>query len=171
MSDMHGGGGSSQPSQGISSFSPEILNECQEIDAGITKLQNMFSDIERKQKQSLSSTEPLTSEVDALIATALDLNRTLKNRIRQVKTKPKHLESSNKPQVDRVERRLKAVMHEFNVIESAFIKEKGNEVVRHLRIIYPDASEEELRELARNRSNAQIFSSTVCFLIRSYLRN
>jgi len=164
MGDMNGRSGYSQPTQGSSSFAPEILNECKDIDRGIDELQNKIAYLDRKQKESLTATESMTSALDALSTEITDYSRNLNARIKMLKTNPKHLEPSNKPQVDRIQRRLDKAFNDLTRLEVAHQKALDFDQDRQLLIAYPESTEEERAEIRRNLGqNGGVFTSRVGF--------
>ena len=171
MDDMNGRGGYSQPQQGMSTFSTEILDECKDIDRGIDEVQSKFALCERKHKESLASSQPKGGESEALVA---EINGDLGNltiRIRKLRENPRHLETSNKPQVDRVWRRLDRVTQEFTQMQVAHQKEVKSEARRVLKNIYPDAPEEQIDVMAEQGPRAGgYFSQAVCFPSHLFLQ-
>ncbi|MCJ1243812.1 Plasma membrane t-SNARE, secretory vesicle fusion [Trapelia coarctata] len=158
---MNGRDGYSQSPQGISSFSPEILNECKAIDRGIDVLQSKMEQVLRKQRESLTDPAPMDSAIKALTTEVLGDSNNLSVRIQRLKANPKHLEPSNKPQVDRVQRRLGKANQEFLSGEAAHERELKADGDRQLQIIHPDWTKEQREEAMQNNQQSGHFATAI----------
>ena len=144
-----------------------ILNACRDIDRGIDTIQRNLESIRLLQQRSLDDPDasldtPINKELDALDSESKALLENFKNRIRAIKQQRESGDPRNAPQVGKVDRKLKATVHEYQQLESEFRKRMQEQMERKLRIVSPDLTSEEVRAACENPSaNQQIFRQAV----------
>lgn len=143
-----------------------ILNECREIDKGIETIERYLENLKMLQKRALddpdaSEASAANRELDALSTDTMALYRNFVGRIKTIKSQPDSGSSKNAPQVGRVDRKLKAVINQYQNVESDFRKKLQAQMARQYRIVRPDATEAEVREAVEDTSNQQVFSQAL----------
>lgn len=147
-----------------------ILNECRDVDRGIDSIERNLDMLRTLQRQSLNdpNTSPqsqINRELTRLRDDTMTLYRSFATRIKNIKSRPESGNPKNAPQVGRVDRRLKAVIQEYQTVEMEFRRQMQAQMERNYRIVKPDASEEEVRAAVEDTSSNQIFSQAVSVLI------
>jgi syntaxin 1B/2/3 len=143
-----------------------ILNECRDIDRGIDEVERNLEQLRMIQQRTLddadtSSSSNANRQLDNLSSETMALYRTLTERVRTVKSNRDANSPKNKPQVSRVDRRLKQAIQQYQQVESQFRKRTQDQMARQYRIVRPDATEQEVREAVEDTSNNQVFSQAL----------
>ncbi|CAH0056708.1 unnamed protein product [Clonostachys solani] len=143
-----------------------ILNECKDIDRGIEQVESNLDQLRVLQQRTLddadnSASSTANQQLDSLSTETMALYRSLTERVRQVKSKPDAQSPKNKPQVSRVDRRLKAAIQQYQSVESQFRKRTQDQMARQYRIVKPDATEEQIRQVVEDPNGAQVFSQAL----------
>lgn len=143
-----------------------ILNECKDIDRGIEQVESNLDQLRVLQQRTLddadnSASSTANQQLDSLSTDTMALYRSLTERVRQVKSKPDAQSPKNKPQVSRVDRRLKAAIQQYQSVESQFRKRTQDQMARQYRIVRPDATEEQIRQVVEDPNGAQVFSQAL----------
>ncbi|OAA73860.1 syntaxin [Cordyceps fumosorosea ARSEF 2679] len=143
-----------------------ILNECRDIDTGISQIERNLEQLRMLQQRTLddadsSSSSAANRQLDALSSETMAQYRELTERVRTVKSSPEANTPKNKPQVGRVDRRLKQAIQQYQQVESGFRKRTQDQMARQYRIVRPDASEQEVRAAVEDTSNTQVFSQAL----------
>ncbi|XWW99753.1 hypothetical protein V2A60_007765 [Cordyceps javanica] len=143
-----------------------ILNECRDIDTGIGQIERNLEQLRMLQQRTLddadsSSSSAANRQLDALSSETMAQYRELTERVRTVKSSPEANTPKNKPQVGRVDRRLKQAIQQYQQVESGFRKRTQDQMARQYRIVRPDASEQEVRAAVEDTSNNQVFSQAL----------
>ncbi|CAH0054498.1 unnamed protein product [Clonostachys rhizophaga] len=143
-----------------------ILNECKDIDRGIEQVESNLDQLRVLQQRTLddadnSASSTANQQLDSLSTETMALYRSLTERVRQVKSKPDAQSPKNKPQVSRVDRRLKAAIQQYQSVESQFRKRTQDQMARQYRIVRPDATEEQIRQVVEDPNGAQVFSQAL----------
>ena len=143
-----------------------ILNECREIDRGIDSIERNLQRLRFLQTRAIDDPDasPGTQtnrELDNLSTETMTLYRNFGARIKAIKQQRESGEPRNKPQVGKVDRKLKNAINEYQQVESEFRKKLSEQMARQYRIVKPDASEEEVRAAIEDTSNNQVFSQAV----------
>jgi syntaxin 1B/2/3 len=152
--------------QGQASDPNAILNECRDVERGVQDIETgNLEQIKLLQQQVLQSTDTSSNsgparQLDGLVAETMQQYRSLTDRVRRIKGKPEARSAKNGPHVDRVDRRLRAAMNQFQVLESQFRARMQEQMARQYRIVKPDASEDEVREAVEDTSG-QVFSQVL----------
>jgi syntaxin 1B/2/3 len=149
---LRGGGGESE--------TDNILDDCTAINETIDDLEGRLQELKRLQSQILSDRAPIT-QLDSSSANIMAAYRNLAARMKKIKSNPKSGAPMNAPQVGRVDRRLKSAMNDFQRIESEFRGQMRDQQARQYRIVNPNATEEEVREIVEDPS-IQVFQQAVC---------
>jgi syntaxin 1B/2/3 len=143
-----------------------ILNDCRDIERSISDIESgNLEQIGQLQQQMLQSTDtssnsPPARQLDGLISETMQHYRALTDRVRRIKGKPDAASAKNGPHVDRVDRRLRQAMNQFQVLESQFRNRMQEQMARQYRIVRPEASEDEVREAVEDTSG-QVFSQAL----------
>lgn len=143
-----------------------ILNECRDIDTGIAQIERNLEQLRMIQQRTLddadsSSSSAANRQLDALSSETMAQYRELTERVRTIKSNPEANTPKNKPQVGRVDRRLKQAIQQYQQVESGFRKRTQDQMARQYRIVRPDASEQEVRAAVEDTSNNQVFSQAL----------
>ncbi|KAK7519516.1 t-SNARE [Phyllosticta citriasiana] len=137
-----------------------ILNECQQIDRALDQIDSQLEQLQRLHKSAVNEPLVYKNQIDSLNNDIMTGNRGLVDRMRKIKGLPESGNPRNKPQVGRVDRRLKATINKFQEVESRFRKDLQESQARQYRIVRPDATEEEVRNAVED-PNAQIFQQAL----------
>lgn len=143
-----------------------ILNECREIDRGIDSIERNLERLRFLQTRAIDDPDAsqgtqTNRELDQLSTETMTLYRNFGARIKAIKQQRESGEPRNKPQVGKVDRKLKNAINEYQQVESEFRKKLSEQMARQYRIVKPDASEEEVRAAIEDTSNNQVFSQAV----------
>ena len=143
-----------------------VLDECSSIDNGINQVEHNLEKLRSMHQRSLddadsSSASASNRQLDSLSADTMSLYRELTQRVRELKSKPSQQIAQYRGQVDRVDRRLKSAIQQYQEIESQFRKRTQDQMARQYRIVRPDASEQEVRAAVNDTSNTQVFSQAM----------
>ncbi|KAK0610414.1 t-SNARE [Bombardia bombarda] len=144
-----------------------ILNECREIDGGIDEIDAQLNQLRMLQERSLtdadtSSGSSTSRQLDRISAETMTMYRSLTDRVRKVKSGPEARQPRNTAQVNRIDRRLKQAIQEYQNVESQFRKKTQDQMARQYRIVRPDATESEVRAAVEDTSgNSQVFQQAL----------
>jgi syntaxin 1B/2/3 len=143
-----------------------ILNGCREVDQGIDNIEQYLSQLRLLQQRSLDDTNvspksATNQELDRLSTDTMALYRNLTTRVRNLKSQPDSGSPKNAPQLGKVDRRLKAVINQYQTVERDFRKKLQAQQERQYRIVRPDATDAEVREAVEDTSSQEIFSQAV----------
>lgn len=146
-----------------------ILNECREIDRGIDSIERNLERLRFLQTRAIDDPDAsqgtqTNRELDNLSTETMTLYRNFGARIKAIKQQRESGEPRNKPQVGKVDRKLKNAINEYQQVESEFRKKLSEQMARQYRIVKPEASEEEVRAAIEDTSNNQVFSQAVSAL-------
>jgi syntaxin 1B/2/3 len=136
-----------------------ILDECTAIDQLISDLESRHQSFRSLTTRILSDRAQL-SELEAASSDIIRAYRNATDRMRKIKSNPESGSPRNAPQVGRVDRRLKASFQEFKVIEADFRAKMKEQQTRQYRIVNPDATDEEVRQVVDDPS-AQVFQQAL----------
>ncbi len=143
-----------------------ILNECRDIDRGIDSIERNLERLRSLQTRAIddpdaSSGTATNREIDSLSSETMTLYRNFGSRIKAIKQQRESGEPRNKPQVGKVDRKLKNAINEYQQVESDFRKKLSEQMTRQYRIVKPDATDDEVRAAIEDTSNNQVFSQAV----------
>lgn len=138
-----------------------ILNDCQAIDRALDQIDSQLEQLTRLHKSAVNEPLVYKNQIDNLNNEIMTGYRGLVDRMRRIKGMPESGEPRNKPQVGRVDRRLKSTINKFQEVESKFRKELQESQARQYRIVRPDATDDEVKQAVED-PNAQIFQQAVC---------
>lgn len=143
-----------------------ILNECRDIDRGIDSIERNLERLRFLQTRAIDDPDAsqgtqTNREIDALSSETMTLYRNFGARIKAIKQQRESGEPRNKPQVGKVDRKLKSAINEYQQIESDFRKKLSEQMARQYRIVKPEATDEEVRAAIEDTSNNQVFSQAV----------
>lgn len=145
-----------------------ILNECRDIDRGIDSIERNLERLRFLQTRAIDDPDAsqgtqTNREIDSLGSETMTLYRNFGARIKAIKQQRESGEPRNKPQVGKVDRKLKTAINEYQQVETDFRKKLSEQMARQYRIVKPDATESEVREAIEDTSNNQVFSQAVSF--------
>ncbi len=143
-----------------------ILNECKDIDKGIDIIEKNLEELKFLQQRSLddpdsSAQSNSNRQLDDMSSRTMTLYREFAGRIRAIKQQPDSGSPRNAPQVGKVDRRLKAAIHQYQKVESDFRGKLRYQMARQYRIVNPNASQAEVDKIVSDTSNQQIFSQAL----------
>lgn len=149
-----------------------ILNECREIDRGIDSIERNLERLRFLQTRAIDDPDAsqgtqTNRELDNLSTETMTLYRNFGARIKAIKQQRESGEPRNKPQVGKVDRKLKNAINEYQQVESEFRKKLSEQMARQYRIVKPEATEEEVRAAIEDTSSNQVFSQAVSALFFS----
>ena len=152
-------------SQGGDSYA--ILNDCRDIDRGIDAVLRNIDQIKYLQQRSLDAPDGSREtknnrELRTLNDDTQALTSSLKDRIQKIKSRPGAGETSNRAQVERVNRKLQEVIKDKQKVDADFRRKLQEQNERQYRIVRPDASEAEVKEATSDPAGMQVFSQAVC---------
>jgi syntaxin 1B/2/3 len=143
-----------------------ILNECREIDKGIYSIERTLENLKSLQQRSLddpdsSANSATNKQLDSMSSETMTMYRNFAGRIKTIKQQPESGSPKNAPQLGKVDRRLKAAIKEYQIVDADFRKKLQEQMARQYRIVRPEASEAEVREAVEDTSNQQVFSQAL----------
>lgn len=143
-----------------------ILNECRDIDRGIDSIEHNLERLRFLQTRAIDDPDASQGtqtnlEIDALSSETMTLYRNFGARIKAIKQQRESGEPRNKPQVGKVDRKLKNAINDYQQVESDFRKKLSEQMARQYRIVKPEATDEEVRAAIEDTSNNQVFSQAV----------
>ncbi|KAM3470974.1 hypothetical protein MY5147_006085 [Beauveria neobassiana] len=149
-----------------SNTSKALLDQCGDVNAEIDGIESSLEQLRILQHRALndadnSSSSATNQQLDALSSETLVLYRELIKRVCTIKSNLEANDPKYKPQVDRVDRRLKQAVQKYQQVESGFRKRTQDQMARQYRIVRPDASEQEVRAAVEDTSNNQVFSQVL----------
>ncbi|KAF2089177.1 t-SNARE, partial [Saccharata proteae CBS 121410] len=152
MQAMNNGQAAGNPNQ--------ILDDCLNIDKAIDKIDQQLDQLQRLHKSAVNEPLVYKNQIDGLNNDIMTGYRGLVDRMRRIKGLPESGNPRNKPQVGRVDRRLKATINRFQDVESKFRKDLRESQARQYRIVRPEASEDEVEQALEN-PDTQIFQQAL----------
>lgn len=144
-----------------------ILNECRAIDDGVGQIEGNLNQLRMLQERSLNEADGAGSQtqrqLDSLSSETMAMYRALTDRVRKVKSSPEASQARNTAQVNRVDRRLKTAINQYQQIESGFRQKSRDQLERQYRYVRPDADEREVRDAVDDAANGggQIFQQAL----------
>lgn len=153
-------------SGGGGGFNGNILNECSDIDRGIDLVEQNLGQLRNLHRAALGDTDTSSNsranrEVDALSSDTMELYRSLVDRVRHVKSSPEAGQPMNARQVERIDRRLKTAIQQYQGVEADFQREMQGQIARQFRIVRPDATEEEVSMAVDGAEGGQVFTQAL----------
>lgn len=147
-------------------FNGNILNECSDIDRGIDLVEQNLNQLRNLHRAALGDTDTSSNsranrEVDALSSDTMELYRSLVDRVRHVKSSPEAGQPMNARQVERIDRRLKTAIQQYQGVEADFQREMQGQIARQFRIVRPDATEEEVSRAVDGAEGGQVFTQAL----------
>lgn len=161
-----GYGGGNGGYNGSSNGGNSILNECSDIDRGIEQVEQNLSQLRSLHRAALGDTDTssgsrVNREVDALSSETMSLYRSLVDRVRKVKSNPESSQPMNSRQVERVDRRLKSAIQQYQGVEADFQREMQSQIARQFRIVRPNATEDEVNRAVDGAEGGQVFTQAL----------
>lgn len=149
----------------------DFFTEVNEIDSDIEVMKRKTQNIRSVHQRSLQdidaqAIEGTQEELRKLTEDASISNRALSTKIRILKGKVRG-DPGKQAQADRVEKNYKAALIEYQKVIVEFQERVRNQIKRQVKIVKPDATEEEL-EAAVQDGQGQIFSQAVSISLGSF---
>jgi syntaxin 1B/2/3 len=147
----------------IQKDSNAILNACRDIDEGIDSMAKWLDDLRKLHNRSedrVGVDQTLPGEMHNLCESITDAYENLINRLKKIMSDPQSGSPRNAPQVGRVQRRLKGAIREYHETQLAHSNRLKSQNERAIRIIYPDATDAEVKEASEN-PEGPLFTSAV----------
>lgn len=121
-----------------------ILEECLALDDSMNVLESRLQALLSLHRRVLHDQASIP-ELDEENAKIMAIYRELSRQLKSTKSRPAALQPYNASQVGRVGRRLKKAINDYQQLEYGFRKQIQEQQARQYRIVFPDASEEEIR--------------------------
>jgi len=138
----------------------DFWSELTNTNQNLTLLQEQIQAVRSAHQKSLSATDSgATMQVDQLNSEAKITREQCKNQIKQLFRMAKG-DRAMKAQVETVKSRFTGLLNEHQVVEKEFRKKVKDRVERQYRIVNPQATEEEVREVTES-DNPQVFSQAL----------
>lgn len=135
-----------------------ILNETRDIDRGIETIERNLEKLKKLQNSAIA--DPDTSQntqtnrqIDALNAETMNLYRNFTERIQRIRSQPASNDARNKAQVERVRGKLQKLIGQYQEEDFQYRKKLEKQVERQLRIVNPNATDEEVKAAIEDPSN------------------
>jgi len=138
-----------------------ILNDCRAVGRAIDDLESRLANLQRSQRQFISSSGDSSKEVDALSADIMSGYRGLADRVKRIKSRPESQDARNKPQVEALDRRIRKAINSYQLVETQFRKDVQEQQRRQFLIVRPDATEQEIQEATSEGADTQIFQQAL----------
>lgn len=156
----------SQPSAAGFGGGGSILNECSDIDRGIDEVDQNLAQLRNLHRAALGDTDTssgsrINRDVDGLSSQTMTLYRSLVDRVRKVKSNPDSRQPMNARQVERVDRRLKTAIQQYQSVEADFQREMQGQIARQYKIVRPNATDEELSRAVDGAEGGQVFTQAL----------
>ena len=161
-------GNMNQPGQGLQPPANDkfaILRRCQEVEDSIKIVQEDVSRLRYLQQASLddpdsSSNSRTTQQLNAKVSDVNAAFKGLAERVKAIKGTPGAANPQNAGRVRLVEKNLKEAMEAYQQGDMRFRKELDAQIRRQIRIVSPNATEEEIRQQAED-PQMQVFTQAV----------
>lgn len=140
-----------------------FMNEVQDINNSLDQYSNLISLIANKQRNYLQDldlndedSEYSSKQVDALVLEAQSLQAELKSRIKNVQTQA--AQSRDQTKVDQAEnsrQKFLQLIQEYRLVEVKNREQTQAQAARQYRIIKPDASDAEIKQVIEDGGDSQ----------------
>lgn len=138
----------------------DFWSELSSTNALLGQLQEQIQAVRQAHQQSLTSTDPQAAAyADQLNDQARGQREACKNQIKALYKMAKG-DKAAKNQVEACKTRFTSLLNEHQVIEKEFRKKVKDRVERQYRIVNPQATEEEVRQVTES-DNPQVFSQAL----------
>nr|XP_019012203.1 syntaxin 1B/2/3 [Kwoniella pini CBS 10737]OCF50984.1 syntaxin 1B/2/3 [Kwoniella pini CBS 10737] len=154
--EQYAGGGVGGAGVGGADFWAELST----TNSLLGQLQDQIGQVRQAHQASLTSTDPNARSY------ASELNEAARDKREEAKIQIKKLyklakgDKAQKTQAERVKAQFQSLLQEHQVIEKEFRKKVKDRAERQYRIVKPDATEEEVRQVTES-DNPQIFSQAL----------
>lgn len=144
-----------------------ILNECRDIDQDLNALEKRLEQLRVLQRRTLDDTDSASTNAafrncDNMNTEILADMATVKNRLSAVMGMRESKSRMNAPHIKRVEDRRVSIVRQHTQIMSSFMKDHEQQVERQYRLVNPNATNEEVRDVVQNAKNGgQIFAQAL----------
>ncbi|KAI5289127.1 Plasma membrane t-SNARE, secretory vesicle fusion [Ascosphaera aggregata] len=143
-----------------------ILNQCQDIRQGVTRVKSCIDKIEALQKRllleaDLAAENEVKAQAENLGEEVKADYRALIERMRIIKGTPGAGEEGNARHIRQVESQLKEVIESYQKMQREYRRGVQNQVERQYRIVKPNATDAEVQEAIENAGEQQIFSEAL----------
>jgi syntaxin 1B/2/3 len=142
----------------------QILEDCRDVDREINELKKSLVRLQKAQLKSLndaSNPEQMKAMLDGMSTEIMAMYRNLTGRVRMIKSEPESGSPKNAPQIGKVDRALKDLIKEYQLVDADYTRRIQDQMARQYRIVKPDASEAEVRQAVENPNSQSIFSQAL----------
>ncbi|KAI5288118.1 Plasma membrane t-SNARE, secretory vesicle fusion [Ascosphaera acerosa] len=141
-----------------------ILNQCQDVRQGVTRVKSYIDKIEALQKRllleaDLAAENEVKAQAENLSEEVKAEYRALIERMRVIKGTPGAAEEGNARHIRQVESQLKEVIEDYQKMQREYRKGVESQVERQYRIVKPDATDAEVREAIESAGDQQMIFS------------
>lgn len=143
-----------------------ILNETQELNKEIDKMERDLVDLRRLQGQALddpdaSQNTQTNRQLDKMNSDFMGMYQNFVGRLTKIKQTPGAGESTNSGHIRITQNKLKQAMERYQQADVSYQQKLREQMARQYRIVRPDASESEVREATDDTTATQVFSQAV----------
>lgn len=156
MSDINGKGGYTEQDPNY------ILNECRKLEGDIDAYV-LFKELRVAHNEVVHNGAPSSVAIAPTDKAVNDFKK-LSHRFRTIKSNPRSWEPRNLPTVERLGRRLQAGLDEFRTVDAKFGRDTEQALVRNIKTINPNVTDEQLRYALEASTNPQVFQQAVCIV-------
>jgi syntaxin 1B/2/3 len=144
----------------------KLLNECREVDNGISHIRENLIKLQNAHGDSLtddgSNAREIEANINALSSETMAMYRALVNKVKKLKQQPESGSPRNAQQIGRVDRELRKAIGEYQDVDRNYRKKLEEQMARQYRIVSPDASEAEVKRAVEDRTgNQQVFANAL----------
>jgi syntaxin 1B/2/3 len=144
----------------------KLLNECREVDNGISHIRENLKKLRDAQGESFtddgSKARKIEANINALSSETMAMYRALVNKVKKLKQQPESGSPRNAQQIGRVDRELRKAIGEYQDVDRNYRKKLEEQMARQYRIVSPDASEAEVKRAVEDRTgNQQVFANAL----------
>ncbi|KAK1920984.1 putative syntaxin [Papiliotrema laurentii] len=156
----YGNGEGAAAVNGAGAGAGDFWSELSATNGNLSQLQEEIQAVRSAHQQSLTSTDPgASAHADQLNDQARATREQCKNQIKRLFKLAKG-DKAMKNQVEAVKTRFTTLLQEHQVVEKEFRKKVKDRVERQYRIVNPNATEEEVRQVTES-DNPQVFSQAL----------
>lgn len=142
-----------------------ILNACSVVNRQMGKVNELITLLQVQRKLSLDAVNDTQqrnakNQIDLLSTEIMSSFRYLTGQVKAIKQKPEASSPKNAPQVERLSREIMKLKQSYEMSDANFRKQLESQIARQVKIVHPDASEQEVRAAIED-PESQIFSQAL----------
>lgn len=139
----------------------DILEKCRTVDVEIDQLDSQLNELEIVVQRVLARPDKPLKDMESLNSQIMTSNRKLVDDLKTISLQPGSRNYRNKPQVDRLKRKLNEKLTRYDKLQAHFKKTSQAAAKRQYGIAHPEATENEINQAVAD-PNAPIFQQAVC---------